>query len=168
MIPICICLVCYRRCRGHLHQENIIVANSAYAKINSQKVCDTGPFQSGIWSSRYFQYGLWHDSHPFPLSFDSQSMKVTASGSDDVGVFTIDGTYSTETNRIDLTKTYLLGTGDSSKNSGHQVTIQLIWNTQNDQFEGKWSVQTSIFYDDAVFELRFCRRSIASTLLLIF
>jgi hypothetical protein len=95
-------------------------------------------------------------------------MKVTASGSDDVGVFTIDGTYSTETNRIDLTKTYLLGTGDSSKNSGHQVTIQLIWNTQNDQFEGKWSVQTSIFYDDAVFELRFCRRSIASTLLLIF
>ncbi|CAF5025602.1 unnamed protein product, partial [Rotaria sp. Silwood1] len=64
-------------------------------------------------------------------------MKVTGSGSDDVGVFTIDGIYSFDTNRIGLTKTYQLDTGDRSENLGHQVIIQLTWNAQNRHFNGK-------------------------------
>jgi hypothetical protein len=95
-------------------------------------------------------------------------MKVTGSGSDDVGVFTIDGIYSTETNRIGLKKTYELGTGDRSDNLGHQVKIQLTWNTQNRQFEGKWYVEQSKHHDDGEFVLKFYRVSIQSKLLSIF
>jgi hypothetical protein len=94
-------------------------------------------------------------------------MKVTGSGSDDVGVFTIDGIYSTESNRIDLTKTYQLGTDNSSENLGNQVTIQLIWNCSDHQFKGKLSAQTSRYDDDTEFELEFCGVFIKSKLLLI-
>ncbi len=82
-------------------------------------------FKSGYWNSRYFQYGEWHGPCRFPLIFDGHSMKITGSGSDDVGEFTIDGIYSTETSRIGLTKKYQAGTGNRSENLGHQVTIQL-------------------------------------------
>jgi len=95
-------------------------------------------------------------------------MKVSGLGSDDVGVFKIDGTYSTKTNRIDLTKTYQLGTVNDSENLGHQVIIQLIWNKENHQFQGKSYVQTSIYHDDAEFELKFYEASIKSKLLSIF
>ncbi|CAF4305275.1 unnamed protein product [Adineta steineri] len=82
-------------------------------------------------------------------------MKVTGSGSDDIGVFTIDGTYSTEINRIDLTKTYQLGTGNSLENFGHQVTIQLTWDKTNCQFEGTWIIETDRYCDNGRFELKF-------------
>ncbi|CAF1285897.1 unnamed protein product [Adineta steineri] len=82
-------------------------------------------------------------------------MKVTGSGSDDIGVFTIDGTYSTETNRIDLIKTYQLGTGNSLENFGHQVTIQLTWDKTNYQFEGIWNIETDRYCDKGRFELKF-------------
>jgi hypothetical protein len=81
-------------------------------------------------------------------------MKVTGSGLDDVGTFTIDGTYSIETRRIGLTKTYQIGTGNPSENLGHQVTIQLEWDTLNSQFEGKWYVRTSKFHGEDKFELK--------------
>ncbi|CAF1403845.1 unnamed protein product [Adineta steineri] len=82
-------------------------------------------------------------------------MKVTGSGSDDIGVFTIDGTYSTETNRIDLIKTYQLGTGNSLENFGHQVTIQLTWDKTNSQFEGTWNIETDRYCDNGICELKF-------------
>ena len=82
-------------------------------------------------------------------------MKVTGSGSDDIGTFTIDGTYSVKTRRIGLTKKYQVGTGNPSENLGHQVTIQLTWNAQNNQFEGKWYVQTSKYHGEDKFELKF-------------
>ncbi|CAF4231435.1 unnamed protein product, partial [Rotaria sordida] len=50
---------------------------------------------------------------------------------DDVGTFTIDGSYSFKTHQIGLTKTYQRGTGNPSKDLGHQVTIQLTWNTRH-------------------------------------
>jgi len=123
---------------------------------NKEEVDDVNPFQSGLWLSRYFQYEKWHGPHEFPLIFDSQSMKVTGSGSDDVGSFTIDGIYSIKTRRIGLTKKYQLGTGDSSENFGHQVTIQLIWNAKNRQLEGKYYVVTAHSQENK-FVLRFYR-----------
>jgi hypothetical protein len=95
-------------------------------------------------------------------------MKVTGSGSDDVGAFTIEGIYSTKTNRIDLTKTYQLDTDNCSENLENQITIQLTWNTQNRQFEGKWYAQTGTCHDDGEFMLKPFETSVKSKLLLIF
>ena len=69
--------------------------------------------------------------------------------------FTIDGTYSGKTNRIGLTKTYKLGTGNPSENLGHQVTIQVSWNEENQQFEGIWFLKKSQLLDENKFELKF-------------
>jgi len=81
-------------------------------------------------------------------------MKVTGSGTDDVGTFTIDGTYSVETHRMDLIKQYQIGTGNPLENFGHQVTIQLTWNAVNHQFEGTCYVQTSTYRGEDKFELK--------------
>jgi hypothetical protein len=116
---------------------------------------NVNPFQSGLWSSRYFQYVKWHGPHQFPLTFDPQSVKVTGSGSDDIGSFTIDGIYSIQTHRIGLTKIYQGGTGNPKENFGHQVTIQLTWNKRKRQFEGKYYVVTPK-YGEGRFKRKFC------------
>jgi hypothetical protein len=123
-------------------------------------VYDVNPFQSDGWLSRYFQYKKWSGPHQFPLSFDSESMKITGSGSDDVGVLPIDGTYSTETNQID--------TGDCKQNLGHQVVIRLTWNAQSHQFEGIWHVQINAHHDAGTFHLKFYATYIKSKLLSTF
>jgi len=146
---------CFHYCKGRPFRKNSTFVNKINVKHLKQEVSNANPFHSGIWSSRYFQYTRWHGPYQFSLLFDPQSMKVTGSGSDDVGKFTIDGTYSTETSRIALTQKYQAGTGNLSENLGHQVTIQLTWNAQNNQFEGKWYVQTSEYHDEDKFELKF-------------
>jgi hypothetical protein len=82
-------------------------------------------------------------------------MNIIGSGSDDVGVFTIDGIYSTEKNQIDLTIIYQRSTDDLTENLGHQITIQVTWNTPNGQFEGKWFVQTNTQRDEGEYALKF-------------
>jgi hypothetical protein len=72
-----------------------------------------------------------------------------------ISVFTIDGCYSNRTSRIGLTKSYQLGTGNRSQNFGHQVLIQLVWNSETRQFEGKWYVQTKKYRAEDKFELKF-------------
>lgn len=100
-------------------------------------------FQSGVWESQYFQNNLWHGPYQVQLTFDGDQSKLTGSGTDDVGIYTIDGIYSPFTRRIGLTKRYQLGTGNPLQNLGHTVTIQLEWNILSNQFEGKWYVRTS-------------------------
>lgn len=136
-------------------QENITFVHSSKSTKSKYDSLESTIFRSGVWSSQYFQYGRWHGPNKFSLSFDPNSAKVTGAGSDDVGVFTIDGEYSTEIGRIGLTKNYQAGTGDRSENLGHQVIIQLTWNAQNNQFEGKWYVQTSKYHGEDKFELKF-------------
>ncbi|CAF3372279.1 unnamed protein product [Rotaria sp. Silwood1] len=141
--------------RGRPLRKNSTFVKVAKSKNFKQEAYDINHFQSGIWSNRYFQYGNWHGPYQLSLSFDPQSMIITGSGSDDVGTFTIHGTYSIETYRMGFTKIYQQGTGNSSENLGHQVTIQLTWNAQNNQFEGKWYVQTSKYHGEDKFELKF-------------
>jgi hypothetical protein len=148
-------ICCCKHCKGRPFRKNSTFVRLALSNQLSQEPHDISAFQSGIWSSRYFQYGKWHGPYQFSLSFDPQSQKVTGSGSDDVGTFTIDGTYSMKTHRIGLTKTYQAGTGNRSENLGHQVTIQLTWNAQNNQFQGKWYVQTNKYHGEDKFELSF-------------
>lgn len=144
-----------KRWNGRPAQANVAFIKDETNKNSKQEKSDTSVFKSGYWNSRYFQYGKWHGPYRFSLTYDSQSMKVTGSGSDDIGKFIIDGIYSVETSRIALTKKYQAGTGNLSENLGHQVTIQLVWNAQNNQFEGKWYVQTSKYHGEDKFELKF-------------
>jgi hypothetical protein len=155
-------LFCCKRCRGRPLRKNSTFVNLALSKSVRQEAYDMNLFQSGIWSSRYFQYKSWHGPSQFSILFDPQSTKVTGSGTDDVGTFTFDGTYSVKTLRIGLTKNYQLGTGNPSENLGHQVTIQLAWNAQNNQFEGKWYVQTKKYHGEDKFELKFVGQQLAT------
>jgi hypothetical protein len=54
-----------------------------------------------------------------------------------------------------LTKNYQAGTGNRAENLGHHVTIQLIWNSDSHQFEGKWYVRTNKYHGEDKFELKF-------------
>jgi len=82
-------------------------------------------------------------------------MKVRGSGSDDVGIFKIDGIFSNETNEIGLNKRYQPNTGDPSENFEHAVSIELTWNPDSQQLEGKWYVETDEYHGQNAFELIF-------------
>ncbi|CAF1469126.1 unnamed protein product [Adineta steineri] len=117
-------------------------------------------FSSGQWMSRYFQYKQWHGPHLFSLFFNHKQQKVTGSGEDDVGEFSIDGIYSLNTRRIALTKKYQKGTGNSSQNLGHTVIIQIKWDSQKQLFDGKWYVKTNKYQGEDRFELQFDQSTI--------
>lgn len=137
--------------------------SSKSCKLNTFEMANINPFQSGVWLSRYFQHGIWHGTHQFPLLFDSGKTKVKGFGSDDVGDFTVTGAYSAAIGRVNLTKLYIYGTGDSQKNLGHQVSIQLTWNRRNDQFNGTWAMITGRSCDSrGAFELQYDKESIMS------
>jgi hypothetical protein len=116
-------------------------------------------FPSGHWVSRYFQYERWYGPHTFSLFFNHHELKVTGSGIDNVGAFSIDGIYSLNTRRIGLTKMYQKGTGNRSENLGHKVIIQLEWNFEKRQFEGKWYVHTNKYHGKDKFTLKFDQKT---------
>jgi hypothetical protein len=148
----------YSRCKGRPSQTNLKFVNSTNHNTSKCDLYDTTLFKSGIWSSRYLQFGLWHDFHLSVLLFDPQSFKITGSGSDNIGMFTIDGTYSPKTRRIGMIKAYQLGTGNRLDKFDYQMIIQLIWNSETRQFEGKWYVQTKKYRGENKFELRFSKQ----------
>ena len=147
---------CIKYWNGRPRQSNILFIRNRIVQNCEQEKSYMNIFQSGYWKSQYFQYGKWHGSRRFSLSFkDGSHQTVTGSGTDDVGKFTIQGIYSTESGRLGLTKVYQKGTGNPSQNLGHQVTIQLTWNPTSKQFEGKWYVQTKMYHGENKFELKF-------------
>ncbi|UJR12757.1 hypothetical protein I4U23_016931 [Adineta vaga] len=149
---ICGSILCYRRFKGKPSKVNPeFVAN----KSSKQKeIYSKAQFQTGLWSSRYHQYNQWHGPHQLSLTFNSSTLAVDGQGTDDIGEYTVDGTYSYETNRLALTKVYKTGTGNPTENHGHTVTIQLDWNTEKNQFEGKWYIQTKKYRGEDKFELQ--------------
>lgn len=140
-----------------LLRKKVTLSNEIY--VNETRDCieifDYHQFQPGIWSSRYHQYGRWHGPYPSKFLFDSNTLKVTGAGSDDVGKYIIKGIFSNQTNRMGLTKTYKIGTGNPTQNLGHDVIIQMAWNAHKHQFEGKWYVKTSKYSGSDKFELKF-------------
>lgn len=112
-------------------------------------------FQSGVWCSRYRQKGTWHGPHEISLSFDPETFQVKGSGRDDVGFYTVNGRFSKETYRIAVTKCYVLDTSNPSQNLGHCVPIQVAYNKRNEEFEGKWYVDTEEYSGEGVFKLKF-------------
>ncbi len=149
-----ICLPVYCCCAGRPSRSNARFVNSATKYNEETQIIDIKLFQSGVWESQYFQYKKWHGFHQVDLFFDAQQLKVTGSGFDDIGMYTIDGVYSTHSRRMGLTKTYQAGTGNLSQNLGHKVTIQLEWNRNTNQFEGQWYVRTRNFKGSGDFTLK--------------
>jgi len=104
------------------------------------------------------QFGVWHGPIYISLSFDPQMFKVTGSGCDDIGRFTVDGTYSTKTGRIGLTKIYRFDATTRIEHLEHQIIIQLVWNSETRQFEGKRYVRTKTYREENRFELKFSKQ----------
>ncbi|CAF3195145.1 unnamed protein product [Rotaria socialis] len=95
-------------------------------------------FKSGIWErSRYPQNEIWHGPHQLTLWFDPELTNVVGSGTDDMGIFFAIGTYSSAKHEVTLSKGYLECTDHRLENLNSKITIQLAWNSQNNQFEGK-------------------------------
>ena len=130
--------------------------NPDYINLPSAEIelPDSDQFESGVWSSRYYQYGIWHGPYQFSLVFDPETSQVTGNGWDDVGEYTVQGLYSRRTNRMSLIKGYRKGTGNRTQNLGHNVTIQVAWKSSERLFEGRWFVKTSKYSGDDKFQLR--------------
>ncbi|CAF1213483.1 unnamed protein product [Adineta steineri] len=151
-------LLCCHHSKGRPLQTNLKFVNSTNHKIYKHELYDVTIFTSGIWSSRHYQSGMWHSFSYFMLSFDPKLFKVTGSGLDNIGIFTIDGTYSIETGRMGLIKTYQLGTKKRTEDFKYQMIIQLTWNSETHQFEGKWYVQTNKYRGTDKFQLKFTKQ----------
>ncbi|CAF4426872.1 unnamed protein product, partial [Adineta steineri] len=92
-------------------------------------------FRSGTYATYYHQYNLEHGPYDVKLGFYPQAdYRVHGGGVDDIGAYVITGVYSPSTLRMGLEKHYQLGTGNSSENLGHKVTIQVEWDAYNQQF----------------------------------
>ncbi|CAF3838095.1 unnamed protein product [Rotaria sp. Silwood1] len=150
---------CYQCCAGKPWRSNVKFVNKTMTNDEEKQIIDIQLFQSGYWKSQYFQYNTWHGPHQIELSFDALQSKVTGSGLDDIGMYSIEGIYSTQTRRMGLTKKYQLGTGNPLENLGHCVTIQLEWNKYSNQFEGKWYVRTKKYKDSGDFKMNFDQRN---------
>lgn len=158
LVCCCCCLfLCLKREEGEPTQSNqtFITSNSNDVERGGENLYLSNAFQSGTWSCRYYQYDEWHGPHLLSLYFNNAHMTINGSGTDDVGTFTVDGFYSESTCRIGLTEHYQPGTGDPSQNFGHDVIIQLVYNVQKNQFEGKWYVQTHKYHGENLIELKF-------------
>ena len=141
----------YHWCKRQSIPTHESYVNSPASEIETQ---DLDCFESGLWTSRYYQYNGWHGPYRLSLLFNPETRSVSGSGSDDVGTYTIVGIYSTRTNRMGLTKSYQTGTGDLQENLGHNVTIQMAWNSIQSQFEGRWFVRTNAYSGEDNFELK--------------
>lgn len=155
---------CWRICAGKPRRPNASFVSRNTTNEEELKSIDLNLFQSGIWRSQYYQYSKWHGPQELQLTFDSLQSKVTGSGSDNIGVYSINGIYSTQSRRMGLTKTYQLGTGNPLENLGHDVTIQVEWNRYNQQFEGKWYVRTNKFRGSGDFKLTYIQSSSISSI----
>jgi hypothetical protein len=93
-------------------------------------------FVNGIWSQRYSKDGVWHGPFKQKITFNSNTNTFKGQGENDVGQFTVSGTFSKHTNQIDINQLYKYGTGNPQLNIGHQCRFQLTWNKGKRVFEG--------------------------------
>ncbi len=158
LLVCCIgCLACSiaafsRALTGRAWRSNTSYINSGVAiHYNmSQSV-----FIPGTFATYYYQYNKYHGPYDMRLGFYPQaSYIVHGGGTDDIGTYVITGVYSPRTLRMGLDKRYQRGTGNLSENLGHTVTIQVEWNAENQQFEGKYYLQTSKHRDENTFIIR--------------
>ncbi|CAF1950149.1 unnamed protein product [Rotaria magnacalcarata] len=154
---IVLTIFCCRRYRAQHADSNdtFISKSSTNERYRNYQTYEEDYFNNGDWLSRYHQYGRWNGPHRMSLVFDRNTNRVTGNGSDNVGKFIIDGTFSLENQRVAMVKTYELGTGDPKENFGHTVDLQMTWNSKNGQFEGKWCVNANHYRGEDNFEMKY-------------
>jgi len=157
MIILISIIVVYRRRKNRPCQTNVKFVSSKTHRPHSHLSYDTNLFQSGLWSYRYLQLGMWCGPNQMTLLFDCQFSKITGSGTDSIGTFSINGTYSMKTGRIALTKSYPLDT------MNHQIIIQLEWNIEKRLFEGKQFIRNEKYREVNQFELKYIKHQIRSS-----
>ena len=149
LLPLCrVCLILIHRVRH---------SNKRYIHHGAKQPIELGRsmFTPGTYQTYYFQYGSHHGPFSMTLGFRPQDgYIVDGGGTDDIGTYVITGIYSLETLRMGLIKQYQVGTGNPTENLGHQVTIQVEWNSENEQFEGKYYLRTSRHRDSNKFVIR--------------
>ncbi|CAF1350472.1 unnamed protein product [Adineta ricciae] len=147
--------LCWKHCKGRPLKTNPKFIQSTNQRYSQDNSTDDTLFKSGIWSSRHIQDGLWYGFHRLTLTFDPQLCKVTGSGSDNNGVFLLDGVYSLATKRMGLVKTYQMELSKRSEDLKYQMLVQLVWNAKSSQFEGKWYIRTKSYSGENKFQLKF-------------
>ncbi|CAF4666399.1 unnamed protein product [Rotaria sp. Silwood1] len=134
-------------CKSKPQRSNRIFVKFAFPKVLKSNLHDI-TFSTGFWNSRYYRYDPWYGPHRLFLSFNSQSMRVTGSGEDD-----IEGFYSHRTRRSGLRKIYRSDKFIELTDSEHEIIIQLIWNAKEKQFKGQWYDDTKLNKVKGAFEL---------------
>jgi len=113
-------------------------------------------FIPGTYASYYYQNGSYHGPSDMNLAFyPAAGYRVHGGGRDTFGSYVITGVYSPRTLRMGLEKHYQSGTGNPSESLGRMVTIQVEWNHENQQFEGKYYLRTATLTDENMFIIRF-------------
>ena len=78
---------------------------------------------------------------------------VTGDGTDDIGQFTVEGTFSANTHRMTLIQSYHIDTDNARELIWLTVTLQLTWDSNTARFKGKWYRITSGYRGEGEFEL---------------
>ena len=153
-----LCLItawsCYKHCKGKPLTSNTAFVQRRYLRKPPAESAEGVPFKSGVWSSRHMEDTKWRGPDRCLLSFDHQLSKVTGSGYDHLGIFTIDGVFSTKTARMGLTKIYAATPCLPSTHLKSKILIQLSWNFEQRHFEGKWYIRTSKYHAENKFYLK--------------
>ena len=147
----CVCIIKsgWKRWIGLMIGQPFL-SNQRYIKGGVKQPSDMSRsiFIPGIFQYYYFQYEKAHGPFSMRLGFYPQAdYTVHGGGKDDIGTYVITGVYSPETLRMGLIKQYQAGTGNSSENLGHQVTIQVEWNFELQQFDGRYYLRTKLHSD---------------------
>lgn len=112
-------------------------------------------FRPGSYSSYYVKDGSLRGPYNLVLGFyPTGGHIVYGKGKDDVGEFIIKGNYSTRTLRMGLEKRYQKGTGDSTANFGHAMKIQVQWDKNAQNFDGKYYVNNGKHRDEQKYIMR--------------
>jgi hypothetical protein len=123
------------------------LSNEAFVKSSMPKKLDGTvedfSFQSGAWSFRYNNNGIWNAPSIMSLRFDQNASTVVGSGTDVYGSYTIDGVFSSSNHRLALKKTYDSVAATSTIIAGTQSIAQLVWNSTEKKFVGKWYDNTN-------------------------
>ena len=159
-----------------LDRVGLAAVGQAEAKLARTTPIGTpiGTTPAGQYVGMYWQYGRAHYIRAHRLQCtattpDGTLGRVDGGGSDDVGEFTLSGTY--ESLRLVLTKTYIAGTGDPRENKGHTVRLRLTLTDLHAVvpavaappgtlgFFGTWHVRTSAYNGDAEMALAWPEQS---------
>ena len=129
-VTLIVCgLSCYK---GRPFRSN---RSYVYQRFDGQNHMSNTLFRPNRFSGFYYKDGVWHGSEHFTLAFYPQADNtVYGKGVDHLGAFVVTGVYSPRTLRMAFDKHYQA----DSKHPGQIMTIQIAWQPNSQQFEGKY------------------------------